>query len=77
MPFSTVVLSIFKKEEEVINISNFQDIIDKDDDEVVKLFLSIFRTFFKFYNSKFDNRNFLLVVRQTNNTQAAIYEMRK
>lgn len=77
MPFATVILTLVKKEEEVVIFSNLLDIIDKEDDDIVKILMSIFRTFFSYYNTKIEARNLLLVVRQTNNTQAAIYEMRK
>lgn len=78
VPFATIILTLIKKEEEVIVFSNLLDIIDKEDDDIVKIFMSILRTFFSYYNNKLETpRNLLLVVRQTNNTQAAIYEMRK
>lgn len=59
----------------MVNVSNLLDIIDKEDDDIVRILMSIFRTFFSYYNTKIKEnpRNLLLVVRQTNNTQAAIY----
>jgi septum formation topological specificity factor MinE len=77
VPFATVILTLVKKEEEVIVFSNLLDIIDKEDDDIVKTLMSIFRTFFSYYNAKVERSRLLLVVRQTNNMQAAIYEMRK
>jgi hypothetical protein len=35
--------------------------------------MSILKTFFNFYKKIDDTRNILLVIRQTSNTQAAIY----
>ena len=77
VPFATVILTLYKREDTVIIFKNLYEMMEKEDDDITKILMSILRTFFNYYNSKVSQRNILLVIRQTNNTQAAIYEIRK
>lgn len=52
VPFAIVILTLYKREEAVITFKNLYDLMEKEDDDITKILMSILRTFFHYYATK-------------------------
>lgn len=47
-----MILTLYKREEAVITFKNLYDLMEKEDDDITKILMSILRTFFHYYATK-------------------------